>query len=208
MTIYATHKVLEVLSSNRVFNVLNEAVVRRRQVPLGKPAALSLPDGRPAGLAVEMFAVPGKVPLYLENPGETPELGAVTEDVVGVKVMRTDGACSFFYIPGCAAMPPDLAERLIGAGLLFFDGTTWTDTELRDAAVGEKTAARMGHMCISGEHGSIAALAPLGINRKIFVHINNTNPILISSSPERAEVEAQGWEVAEDGMEILLWPPS
>ena len=67
--------------------------------------------------------------------------------------------------------------------------------------IGSKTAFRMGHMPIAGEAGSLAALAGLP-SRRIYIHINNTNPILVQGSPERAEVERQGWEIAKDGMEI------
>jgi pyrroloquinoline quinone biosynthesis protein B len=70
--------------------------------------------------------------------------------------------------------------------------------------VGVKTGRRMGHMCMSGSNGSIAAFAALNVDRKIFVHINNTNPVLLSDSPERAKAEAAGWEIAEDGMDIRL----
>jgi pyrroloquinoline quinone biosynthesis protein B len=72
------------------------------------------------------------------------------------------------------------------------------------AGVGTKTGRRMGHMSVSGPGGTLAAFAPLGVGRKIFVHVNNTNPILLDDSPERAEAEAGGWEVAFDGMEIVL----
>ena len=72
------------------------------------------------------------------------------------------------------------------------------------AGVGVKTGRRMGHMSIAGEDGSLAQLASLGVRRRIYVHINNTNPILLAGSPERLQVEAAGWEVAYDGMEILL----
>ena len=101
-------------------------------------------------------------------------------------------------------MPPDLARRLEDAPLLFFDGTTWTDDEMQARGVGHKTGQRMGHMHMSGETGSISAMAPLGIRRKIFIHINNTNPVHLRDSPERAAAREAGWEIAFDGMEIEL----
>jgi pyrroloquinoline quinone biosynthesis protein B len=85
-----------------------------------------------------------------------------------------------------------------------FDGTLWTDDEMIQSATGIKTGTRMGHMSVSGPEGSIAALADFDIARKIYVHVNNTNPILLDDSPERAAVTAAGWEVAHDGMEITL----
>src|SRR3546814_1056376 len=104
----------------------------------------------------------------------------------------------FFYLPGCAAMPPDLAARLDGAPLLFFDGTLWRDDEMLRAGLGGKTGQRMGHMSVSGADGSMAALAPLALGRKVYIHIKHTNPILPEDSPERAAVEASGWAVAHD----------
>jgi pyrroloquinoline quinone biosynthesis protein B len=101
-------------------------------------------------------------------------------------------------------MPPALAARINSANLVFFDGTLWRDDEMISAGVGSKTGKRMGHMSISGPDGAIAAFAPLGVARKVFVHINNTNPVLLDDSAERAEAEAAGWEIAYDGMEIRL----
>ena len=101
-------------------------------------------------------------------------------------------------------MPAALASRLAGADLVFFDGTTWRDDEMAASGAGEKTASRMGHMCMSGNDGSMAAFADLDIVHKIYIHINNTNPVLIAGSNERAAVEARGWQVASDGMEITL----
>jgi pyrroloquinoline quinone biosynthesis protein B len=89
------------------------------------------------------------------------------------------------------------------ADILFFDGTLFTDDEMVVAGLGAKTGRRMGHVPISGPDGTLARLADLPA-RRIFLHINNTNPILLRDSPERREVEAAGFEVAYDGMEIAL----
>jgi pyrroloquinoline quinone biosynthesis protein B len=85
-----------------------------------------------------------------------------------------------------------------------FDGTLWTDDEMLRARLGGKTGLRMGHMSVSGPSGTLNAFRMLDIRRKIMLHINNSNPILLDDSPERAAVEAAGWEVAYDGMEIQL----
>lgn len=204
LVLYATRRVHDVLARNSVFNVLNPDSVERRAFDLSQEVELRLPDGSPSGILVDLFPVPGKVALYLEKPEAGPDFGTVAEDAVGARITgRADGR-SFYYIPGCAAMPADLAKRLHGADLVFFDGTTWTDDEMRTTGVGVKTGRRMGHMCMSGSDGSIASFAHLNVGRKIFVHINNTNPALISTSPERAEAEAAGWEIAEDGLDIRL----
>lgn len=200
--IYATPRVLGVLGANAVFNVVDPAIVPRR--PLALERAVDIRDGgrRPTGLTVTAFAVPGKVALWLEDPTK-PDFGSVPEDTVGLKVEDGEGR-AFFYIPGCADMPSHLAERLRGADLVFFDGTTWSDEEMIRLELGAKTASRMGHMAMDGAAGTIASFAPLGVKRRIFVHINNSNPALLADSPERSRAEAAGWEIGFDGMEISL----
>src|SRR5439155_13900180 len=111
---------------------------------------------------------------------------------------------SFFFIPGCAAMTARLRRRLTGSELVFFDGTLWRDDEMIRLGVGDKAGRRMGHMSMSGEDGAIAAFRDLGVKRRIFIHINNSNPVLLDASPERRAAEAAGWEIAYDGMEVRL----
>jgi len=118
--------------------------------------------------------------------------------------MITDGIRRLFYIPGCARMTVALARRLQAADVVLFDGTLWTDDEMVRAGLGAKTGARMGHMSLSGPDGTLAAFDTIDVRRKILIHINNSNPILLDDSPERAAVETAGWEVAYDGMEIEL----
>ncbi|HET6376910.1 MAG TPA: pyrroloquinoline quinone biosynthesis protein PqqB [Methylocella sp.] len=177
-----------------IFGVLNKQLVRRQPFDLEKPFDTGI------GLAVTPFAVPGKVALYLE--GETVEIGAENESTTGLEV--SDGSKSFFYIPGCAEIRDSLLKRLAGAQLLFFDGTTYTDDEMVALGLSQKTAWRMGHVAMSGENGSLERLASCGIARRIYVHINNTNPVLIADSPQRAAVTRAGWEIAYDGMEVSL----
>lgn len=203
LALYATKRVHDVLAKNNVFNVLNPEFVDRREIVLDRALELATPEGRPSGLEIEAFAVPGKVALYLEDP-DAANFGSTAEDTIALKVRSTESGDYFFYIPGCAAMPDELAARLEGAPLVFFDGTLWQDDEMVANGLGVKTGERMGHMSNSGPDGTIAAFAPLGVQRKIFIHINNTNPILLDDSPERREAEAAGWEVSFDGMEVEL----
>jgi len=72
------------------------------------------------------------------------------------------------------------------------------------AGLGPKTGRRMGHMSVSGPDGTMAAFEGLGVQRRVLLHINNSNPILLDNSPERAAVNAAGWDVAYDGMELTL----
>ncbi len=191
--LFATTQTLATLKSNPIFGVLAADVVTRTEVAPEKPFSL------PGGLSVELFAVPGKVPLYLES-GDAPP--AMDDDSnAGVEIVF--GSRRLAYVPGAAAMTPALRERLGKADVVLFDATVFADDEMIAAGVGEKTGRRMGHMPLTGDGGSLAELAELR-GRRILTHINNTNPILIEGSPERSKVEAMGFEVAEDGMEIVL----
>jgi pyrroloquinoline quinone biosynthesis protein B len=126
----------------------------------------------------------------------------VGEETVGVEIRAEYSR--LFFIPGCAMMTQSLAARLRGAELVLFDGTLWRDDEMILAGVGNKTGGRMGHMSLSGPEGTLAAFRELAVKRKILVHINNSNPVLLADSVERAELEAAGWEVAYDGMRLSL----
>lgn len=203
LSLFATGRVLAALRANSIFGVLNGDYVVRRELPLEQPTELCDASGRATGLQITAFAVPGKVALYLENLAAGPGFGTEAGDIVGLEV-RAGAAKRFFYIPGCANMTPELGRRLRGAPLVFFDGTLWRDDEMIAAGMGTKTGQRMGHMSMAGAEGSIAAFAGAGVGRKIFIHINNTNPVLLEDSPERDAATAAGWEIAHDGMEIDL----
>jgi pyrroloquinoline quinone biosynthesis protein B len=190
--LHATPEIHAALRDSPVFNVLAPDHVERVEVALEETLTLA------EGLEARIFAVPGKAALYLE--GEDPDIGSEGEATVGVEFRV--GVRRAYYIPGCAAMNERLAARLEGADLLLFDGTLWRDDEMIRAGVGHKTGSRMGHMSMSGETGSMAALSSLNIGRRVFVHINNTNPVLIDDSPERREARRHGWEIAHDGMEL------
>jgi len=191
-TIYGSEATLAILAANSIFGVLAGDVVRREAVALDRPFAV-------AGIDIELFAAPGKVPLYLEQ-GE-PQTAEESGSNVGVE-LRAGGRCLVF-VPGAAAITPALKARLEKADLVMFDGTLFTDDEMIRNGSGSKTGRRMGHMPIDGGDGSLAALAGLSA-RRFYIHINNTNPILIEGSAERLRVEAAGIEVAEDGMEVVL----
>jgi pyrroloquinoline quinone biosynthesis protein B len=140
------------------------------------------------------------VPLYLE---EEEDLDTATESAANVGVEIEGGGARLVYIPGAAALTAGVKERIAGADVVFFDGTLFRDDEMIASGTGTKTGRRMGHMPIDGPDGSLAGLDGIA-GRKIYIHINNTNPMLVEGSPERALVERRGWQVAEDGMEITL----
>ena len=192
--LFATATTRESVDANRIFSVANPDFVPRLPITLDEPFE-PVP-----GLSVEMFVVPGKVPLWLED--ETMKIGEATETTVGLDI-RADGR-RLLYIPGCAEVTDAVKRRIEGADALLFDGTLWTDDEMIEAGLGVKSARRMGHVPMSGLGGSIESLTSVAVGRRIFVHINNTNPVLVSDTSERGQAEASGWEVGHDGMEIAL----
>jgi pyrroloquinoline quinone biosynthesis protein B len=193
-TLHATSATLTAIAGNPVFDVLSDECVGRRTV------SFTTPFEPIAGLQIEAFAAPGKVALWQE--GDVVALGEEGETTIALE-LRAHGK-RVVYAPACAKVTPAFRERLSGADVLFFDGTTYTDDELLSQGLMQKSARRMGHMSMSGPGGSIAALAELPIGRKIFIHINNSNPALIEGSAEHRAVEAAGWEIAYDGMEVVL----
>ncbi|MEO3998291.1 pyrroloquinoline quinone biosynthesis protein PqqB [Mesorhizobium sp. CAU 1732] len=201
--IYATADVLAVLDANSIFNVLDPAIVPRRKLPVDREFEICDAENRGTGVHIESFAVPGKVALYMEDSSRPDaDYNSDSGDTIGVRIGGGPGKGSVFYIPGCARINAALRSRLAGAACLLFDGTVFTDEEMITAGVGTKTGARMGHLAMSGPEGSIAGLEDVRIDRRIFVHINNTNPVLDENSAEHAAVTAAGWEIAHDGMEI------
>ena len=192
-TVMGLPPTLAALDANPIFRALDDTVVRRR--------AIAPETGFTAlGIDIAVHVVPGKVPLYAEQAGAP----AVAEDGEAVGVALSAGGGTLHYIPGCAMMTEALRARLAGAACVMFDGTLFTDDEMIRLGAGPKTGRRMGHMPMTGPGSTLEAFASIPVARRIFVHINNTNPALLADSPERAHLAAAGWEVAEDGMEVRL----
>jgi len=202
LALYAHPNVLKVLDDNPVFEVVNRSLVPRRKLALESWQALRTADDEDSGIEVKAFAVPGKIPLYREAEITEDAMFEANGFTLGLEVRSGDAR--FAYVANCAEITDDVAARLKGMPLAFVDGTLFADDEMIAQGVGTKTGRRMGHMSMTGADGSIERLKPLGIGRKIFIHINNTNPVLLADSAERRHVEAEGFEVAYDGMEARL----
>jgi pyrroloquinoline quinone biosynthesis protein B len=201
--IYAHPRVLAILASNSIFNVLGEKNVERIGIEIDRAFEPALPGGAPSGIEVIAFTVPGKGAWYLEgkaHPGGTDGAG----DTLGLRIRDKATDRHFYFIAACAHVSDELKSRLAGAPLLFFDGTVWRDDEMVVAGLGTKTGRSMGHISMSGTSGAIEALAGLDIDRKIFLHINNSNPALLRGSTERKIAENAGWQIPADGTEIVL----
>lgn len=202
-TVYAHARVLAILKANSIFNVLSEKNVRRVPIEVDQPFEPALPDGSPSGIEILPFTVPGKGAWYLEGKAH-PAGNDGAGDTLGLRIGDKATSKYFYFLAACAEVTGDLKSRLAGAPLIFFDGTVWRDDELIAAGLGTKTGQGMGHIAMSGDHGAIEALSGLEIGRKIFLHINNSNPALLRDSAERAITERAGWQIPADGTEIVL----
>jgi pyrroloquinoline quinone biosynthesis protein B len=202
-SIYAHPRVLAILGSNSIFNVLGEKSVARRPVEVEKPFEPALPDGSPSGIEVLPFEVPGKGAWYLEGKAHPAGRDGVG-DTLGLRIADKASGQYFYFIAACARLTDELKARIKGAPLVFFDGTVWRDDELIAAGLGQKTGQSMGHISMSGDHGAIESFAGLDIARKVFLHINNSNPAWQKGSEERKTLERAGWQIPADGTEITL----
>ena len=122
--------------------------------------------------------------------------------VVGYRLTDERGGGTLVYLPAVQALTPAVRGEIEGCECLLIDGTCWRDEELVRLGLAGKTSRQMGHLPIAGPDGSLAQLRSLGVRRTIFVHMNNTNPILLADSPERRILQDRGTEVATDGLEV------
>lgn len=199
--IYATERVINVLDNNPVFNILDPAIVKKIILPLNRLTRISDVNNESTVIEIRAFPVPGKIALFLEDKKKK-NFGSENEDTIGIKIFDKKNNRSVSYIPGCAKVTAFVKSQVENSDCLFFDGTLFCDDEMIKAGLGPKTGQRMGHMSISGEDGAIEAWRNTAIPEKIFIHINNSNPVLDDHSAERQKVEQSGWKVAFDGMEL------
>jgi len=161
--------------------------------PVATGTEVSLADG----LSYNAFSVP-------TNKRARFETGEGEEGVVGYRITDGNTGRVLVYVPGAQDLTASVLANLEGCTCLLFDGTCWQDDEMIRLGIANKTSRDMGHLPISGEGGSLKQLGQLPIERKVYIHINNTNPILIENSPERRIVEEHGMEVAVDGLELEI----
>ncbi|WP_179389243.1 pyrroloquinoline quinone biosynthesis protein PqqB [Psychromicrobium silvestre] len=124
--------------------------------------------------------------------------------VVGYRITDSTSRRSLVYLPCVQQLSPEILEQLADCSVLLIDGTCWRDDEMPSLGLANKTSREMGHVPIDGPGGSLELLSPLPIDRKIYIHINNTNPILLDDSPERQHLDRQGMEVGVDGLELEI----
>jgi pyrroloquinoline quinone biosynthesis protein B len=200
LSVYATETVRRgFMEGNVLYGTLERfgGQVTWHRLQSGESLELGSSSHRPSGLIVETIAVPGQPPLHLRS-----RLAPNPEDNVGFKLrdLRTGGTLAYFS--GVAAPTRALYDALDGASCALLDGTFWSSDELIALGLGERRAEDMAHWPIGGAQGSLQALGGARCARKIYIHINNTNPVLREDSAERATLYAAGWEVAQDGLEL------
>jgi pyrroloquinoline quinone biosynthesis protein B len=200
LAVYATRRVRDgLVDGNTIYRTLERfpGQIQWRELPLASQTELRDVEGRATGLVVETQPIPGKLPLHLEGLRE-----AHAEDNIGVRVREAATGRTASYLPAVGAID-DHVERLLDADAVLFDGTFFDETELIDRGLAQRPAAAMAHLPIGGADGSLARLGR-GRGRRIYTHINNTNPILVEDSSARRRVGEAGWEVAYDGLELEL----
>ncbi|MEO6572443.1 MAG: pyrroloquinoline quinone biosynthesis protein PqqB [Polyangiaceae bacterium] len=200
LAIYATDAVRTGLVENPIFRTLErfEGQVVWRRLEVGRELPLTGTDGAPSGLTVEARAAKGKLPVHLEKGSKS----ASPEDNVGLWIREPSTKKSAVYLAATSSVAPFVSS--LDADCVFVDGTFWSSDELPALGASKSRAEDMAHLPIGGDEGSLSKLSSIAARRKIYTHINNTNPILREDSIERGLVERAGWEVAFDGMEIDL----
>ena len=199
LRVYATEWVHDALSSwNPIMRTLRTyCSVDWQPVKVGEMLTLSGPDCVDSGLTLEAFSTfSKKAPAFVADRVGSAECSVIYR----ISNARKGGV--LVYAPSVQELSPEIQAQLVGCHIVLFDGSFWDDDELVRLGIGNKTARMLGHLPICGEHGSLEQLTKLNIRRKIYVHLNNTNPLLNENSDQRHAVEESGLEVAFDGMEM------
>jgi len=189
--LFAPASILKLLAENGVFDSLDKSLVERVEVA----PHVALDTG--LGVTLTLLTMPGKVPLYQEAERAAAE--AASSVTYAARLESGGRVC--IAAPGCAELTDEVLAQLADSDVLFFDGTLFHDREMIEAGLSWKTGKRMGHVSVTGPDGALERLAGLKA-RKVFFHINNSNPMLLDDSDARRTVEAAGFEVGYDGMRL------
>jgi pyrroloquinoline quinone biosynthesis protein B len=202
-SVYATESVIRILrESNSMFHMLNRGPHQVNWVPMrgGESFALCGPGGEKSGITCAPVSLATRYPAYVCNSHTklNPE-----EASLGL-IVTSDSGGRLAYFPNVPAITHELEVSLKNVDLMLFDGTFYRDDELTRVTVTGRSAREIGHIPLDGEGGSLEMLAEIKVRRKMYFHINNTNPMLNENSPEYRAVREAGWELAEDGWQATL----
>src|SRR5262245_29008891 len=163
-------------------------------LPLDEPIEPKLPDGAPSGLRLRAFELSGEAPRFVPKAA-----AGGTGAVIGLAIEEPARGGKLVYAPGVTSISVRLRNAAADADCLLIDGTFWSDDELPSMGIGNLTAREMGHVPVSGVDGSLNWHSGLPVRHKVYVHINNTNPMLNEAGPEFREVIRCGVRVGQDG---------
>jgi pyrroloquinoline quinone biosynthesis protein B len=199
LRVYAAPSILRILrEENSMFGMLNRVEPQVIWTPMnsGAPFPLLTPEGNQSGLRCEVQYLSGRYPKYVksQNLAGPEATAALFFEASGKRVA---------YVPAVGSLSAALLEKIRDADLLLFDGTFWSDDELIRVQSSGETAHQMGHIPVE-ESLRLLSNIKIEVGCKMFVHLNNTNPILNEASPEYQAVRQAGWEVAEDNWQLEL----
>ncbi len=200
LRVYAAPSILRILrEENSMFGMLNrvEPQVVWTAMTSGSAFPLLAADGKDTGLRCEAHYLSGHYPRYVKT--EAAKLAP--DEATAALFFESDSGKRVAYAPAVGSLSDALLEKIAHADLLLFDGTFWSDDELRRLQGSGETAHQMGHIPVEE---SLRLLKNIEVGRKMFIHLNNTNPMLNEASPEYHAVRQAGWEVAEDNWQLEL----
>jgi pyrroloquinoline quinone biosynthesis protein B len=199
LRVYAAPSILRILrEENSMFGMLNrvEPQVVWTAIDSGAAFPLLTADGKDLGLKCEVHYLSGRYPKYVKT-----ETGKLAGEEATAALFFSASGKRVAYIPGVGSLDNALLEKIQGSDLLLFDGTFWSDDELQRVQGSGETAHQMGHIPVEE---SLRLLRGIDVGRRMFIHLNNTNPILNEASSEHQAVRDAGWEVAEDNWQLEL----
>ena len=199
LKVYTSPAVSQALTEGlRLPEVLKHYCKMEWQDPPDVLNPLPLRNGKPSGLLFCAFPVPGKWPRYMGTPASP------NRCALGFRFVDEKTGGSLVFIPDLASIDPVVSKEMENCDALLVDGTFWSEREMVEQGVGSLTATQMAHWIVGGPQGSLEKLRDLRVAKKVYVHINNTNPMLVEDSLERAEVREAGVEIGRDGMEFIV----
>ncbi|HEV3022565.1 MAG TPA: pyrroloquinoline quinone biosynthesis protein PqqB [Pirellulales bacterium] len=163
-------------------------------LPLDAAVELCLPDGSPSGLRAQAFETGRHVPRYVNDVEDT-----AAGSVVGLRILETKTGARLVYAPCAGELDGPLVRAAAEANCLLVDGTFWDDDEPLRCGIGSRTSRAMGHVPVNGREGSLNWIGGLSARHRVYVHVNNTNPMLDESRPEHRLLSERGVRVGADG---------